>query len=156
MSDKGELKTQFDYELESTFSYAYKDDMQEASFITLKAPSSKNVSQCAELKQAFMRALPTDTSHTVGENESESKGLDDLDGESIMMLIYMSKDVSLKSVLLEAKELFSSGLAFVDGETKVTKPILDKMSQDDLENMLGEYYLNFILASWLKKMKKNL
>ena len=153
MSDDEELKTEFDYELETKFSYAYKGDMQEASFIRLKAPSSKNISQCADLKQAFMRALPTDGKVEEGK---DSKGLDDLDGESIMMLISMSKDVSLKSVLISARELFSSGLAFVDGETKVTKPILDDMSQDDLENMLGEYYLNFILASWLRKMKKSL
>lgn len=151
MSD--EFKTEFDYPLEVKFNYAYKGDIQEAKFIRLIAPTSKNISQCADLKQAFMRALPTEGRV---EEDKETKGLDDLDGESIMMLVSMSKDVSLKSVLISARELFSSGLALVDGETKVTKPILDDMSQDDLENMLGEYYLNFILASWLRKMKNSM
>lgn len=149
--DSGKIADKFNYELESPFNYAIKGDLQEANFITLLAPSSKHISYCADLKQAFFRALPTDSG---GEkSEGDAKGIDDLDGEAIMMLISMSKDVDLKSVLISARELFSSGLALVDGETKLTKPLIDEMSQDDLENMLGEYYLNFILASWLRKMK---
>ena len=41
----------------------------------------------------------------------------------------------------------------IDGEVKVTKPILDEMSNDDLEGMLGEYLANFILRSVLSKKK---
>ena len=155
-ADSKKINDTFDHELELPFQYAYKGDLQEASFVTLKAPSSKHISYCADLKQAFMRALPTDGGASAAEGDKDGKGVDDLDGESIMMLISMSKDVDLKTVLISARELFASGLAFVDGETKMTKPMVDEMSQDDLENMLGKYYLNFILASWLRKMKESL
>ena len=73
-----------------------------------------------------------------------------------MSLITMSTGVELGSVLLTARELFTSGLAMVEGEVKLTKPIMDEMSQDDLEAMTGEYLANFTLASALQKMKDNL
>lgn len=153
-----DIKTKYDYELQVPFEYHYKGDLQEAQFITLLPPTSKNIADCADLKQAFMRAMHGYQDSGAAQAAKDSAvdvESDDFGGEGIMMLISMSKDVELKQVLLHGRELFSSGVALVDGETKVTKPILDNIDQDDLEAMIGEYYINFILASWWKKMKKN-
>ena len=59
----------------------------------------------------------------------------------------------MAKILLSAVELFKSGVAYIEGEAKVTRPVLDEMSNDDLEGMLGEYLANFILRSVLNKKK---
>lgn len=140
------------YTLTSPFDYAHKGEQVAASWIELKPPTSKNMTQCAALKQAFYRALPDD-----GEvkDETADKENIEINGDDIMSLIIRSKDVELITVLLHARELFTSGLALVDGEEKLTKPLLDMMSNDDVENMTGEYLANFILASALRKLKGN-
>lgn len=147
-----ELKIEFEYELKRKFQYALKGEQTEASFITLKAPTSANLKECAFLKQAFFRSLPTDAEEKAQALKDEVKD-ETVNGEEIMLLISMSQNVELISVLVTARELFASNVAFVDGETKVTKPILDSISQDDLEAMVGAYMANFILASSIAQMK---
>ena len=142
-----------DFNLTTPISYAYKGEMQEGGFITLNAPTSKNMKECAELKQAFFRALPKNQGAVQAEPTKDEEDAE-LTGDAIMGLISMSDNVELSVVLATARELFSSGLAMVEGETKVTKPILDSLTLDDLECMVGEYLAVFILASALKKMKK--
>ena len=144
------MQTEFTYELRQGFEYASKGELAQAAFITLKAPTSKNITECAHLKQSFFRAIPKDRPEV--EAQEEAAGIT---GDDIMTLIMMSPEVDLAVVLLTARELFSSGVALVDGETKVTKPIIDVMSQADLETMTGEYLANFILASVLQKMNQS-
>lgn len=146
------MKSEVTYELDQPFDYASKGEQCTASFITLQAPTSRNMKECAELKQAFFRALPK--TQTQGSQE-ETAGDDDIDADGIMLLIAMSQDVELAVVLMVARDLFSSGVALVEGEEKLTKPLLDKMGQDDLEAMTGRYLANFILASALQKMKQS-
>lgn len=147
------METEFNYELEQSFEYASKGEQCTASFITLTAPTSRNMKECAELKQAFFRALPkTPLQDSV---EVPEDNADELDGAGVMLLIAMSRDVELSVVLCTARELFSTGIAKVDGEEKLTKTLLDKMNQDDLEAMTGDYLANFILASALQKLRSS-
>jgi len=127
-------------------------ELQEGAFLTLLPPTSKNMAECAALKQAFFRALPKD-----GQMQAEADAADsnaEVTGDAVMTLIAMSKDVELASVLTIGRELLTSGVALVDGEVKMTKPIADTMSQDDLESAIGEYIATFIIASALRKAKK--
>lgn len=144
------IKKEIMYALETPLTYAKAGLQVEGSFIALAAPTSKNMTECAFLKQAFFRSLPKTKPEDREELSSETP---EITGEGVITLITMSKDVDLSGVLLTAKELFTSGVAMVDGEVKLTKPLLDAMSQDDLEAMTGEYMANFILASALRKLK---
>jgi hypothetical protein len=143
------IKKEILYQLETPLTYAKAGVQAEGSFISLAAPTSKNMTECAFLKQAFFRSLPK----TKPEDREQVSETPEITGEGVITLITMSKDVDLSGVLLTAKELFTSGIAMVDGEVKLTKPLLDSMSQDDLEAMTGEYMANFILASALRKLK---
>jgi len=146
-----EMKKEINYELEQKVPYATKAGLPaEGTFVTLTAPTSRNMNECAYLKQAFFRSLPKsdpDASAEAGDGE--------VTGAAVMAIITMSKDVDLAGVLISARELFASGVAMMEGEVKMTKPLLDAMSQDDLEAMTGEYMANFILASALRKMRKS-
>lgn len=139
------------FTLSQPIEYAKGGELEVGTFVTIMPPTSKNMTECAALKQAFFRALPKD-----GQVEAESDGDDaELTGDAIMTLITMSKEVELGSVLLTAKELLTSGVAMVEGEEKLTKPLFDKLSQDDVEALTGEYLVNFILASALQRLKKS-
>ena len=136
---------------DKTVLYAKDGDEVVAEFVQLVAPSSKQRKHTTFLKQAFFRALNS----LQGSAEAKEEGAVEKEMEAIdvMAMLYMS-DVDMNTVLLSAIELFSSGVALVDGEQKFTKPIIETLSADDLEIMTGTYLVNFTLASALAKMKK--
>ncbi len=132
------------YELKQPFGYAHKGNLVEASFLTLSAPTSRNIAECAALKQAFFRALPKESSGSQPQGpQAEPRG------EDITAMLAASPDVDYASVLLTMRELLPH-IAKIDGEERMTKPLVDSMSPDDLEAVAGVYLLNFILASLLR------
>ena len=60
------------YELKNPFEYALKGENQTASFITMTAPSYKQVSKITPIKQAFMAAISEVTKDLDGEQPQES------------------------------------------------------------------------------------
>ena len=145
-----DLKTEFDYPLLVPFTYAAKGQEVLASFVKLVAPTSRHSRECAALKQAFFRAIPKGE-----ETDVDPETVSTPSGTDIITMIACSQDVDLPDVLDTAARLFTSGTALVDGETKLTKPLLDKMSQEDVEGMAGDYLANFTVASALARQSKN-
>lgn len=145
--------TEFIHELKVPFDYAYLGETTKANFITLKAPSGKTPYR-AELKQCFFRALNNDTNATVNtvSVDSDDKKQEIPSGSEIVQLICMSRHVELSVFLEYGKKLLTSGVALIDGETKLTKLLIESMDPDELEEMLGDYMANFILASALRKL----
>ncbi len=144
-------KTEFEFPLTTPISYARGGSQEEAQFILLKAPSSRNSRQCAALKQAFWRSVNPDRGQEGG-NETDASAV--ITGQDVVTMISMSQVVDLADVLDVAKDLFTKGkVAQVDGEVPLTRPLIDEMSQDDVEAMVGEYLVNFTLASSLAQMK---
>lgn len=135
---------------DKTVLYAKDGDEVVAEFVQLTAPSSKQLKHTTYLKQSFFRALNSLQGAAKEEKTDESV---DMKAEDIISMLYMS-DVDMNNVLLSAIELFSSGVALVDGDQRFTKPIIETLSQEDLELMTGTYLVNFILASALAKAKK--
>lgn len=145
-----DIETEFVYQLIKPIKYAHKGEQQEASFITFSAPSSRNLKECAFLKQCFYRALPKDTGDT-----KESEGSEEISGEAILALMYMSPEVDIDKVFLTASKLFiSPNIALIEGQTQLKQSHVDNLSYEDLEEVTGKYLANFILASSLKKLKK--
>ncbi len=54
---------------------------------------------------------------------------------------------------MAAKELFKD-VCFVDGEKKMTSVLIDSLSIDDFNLMVGSYLKNFIAASILGTQQK--
>lgn len=145
-----ELVLEIIHELKVPFNYSYQGESQKASFITLKPPSSKNLKECAYLKQCFFRSLPN-TDEEV--KDGETVGEDGIDAESILIMMSMSEKVNLDTVLLTAVKLFTSNnVGLIDGETQLKQSHVDLLGYGELEEMTGKYLENFILASSLKKM----
>ena len=141
------------YVLTTPFTYSHKGGLQEASFVELTSPTSRHSKECGALKQAFFRAQ---NSLQVSKGARQGVEIPDekINGEDVVMMLAASKDVDLPEVFDVARKLFTGGVALLDGETKLTVGVIDRMSQDDFEAMLGEYLVNFTLASLLEKMNE--
>lgn len=142
----------YDFELKHALKYLVKGEEVEAQFITLSSHSSRHVEWTAELKQAVFRALPEPKEGAEPEGDPDHV----MTGTELLFLFYNAKNVSLKQVLLLAKELFTAkpSIALVDGEERLTKPLIDAMHPDDFESMMGEYIARFIIASAFAMLKK--
>lgn len=140
---------EYQYDLKRKFNYAKSGESKEASFILLKAPNSTNRKECAQLKQAFFRSLPEPKESTDNKDEDSV----DIKAGDVMVLIARSPNVDYAEFLEIASKLMISNVALVDGDTKLTIPIMNQMSNDDVEGMVGEYMVNFILASALTQAK---
>jgi len=143
------------YELKSPFEYAFKGEMRDAGFVTLRAPTVENIGYVSRLKQGFMKAV-TAQKQVVDAKDTESNdsgSIDDLTGEMIMAMLSMS-DIDYAGYMNTAKATFlDSGIALLDGEEPLKKTLMSKMSVQDLEGMTGEYLKVFILTSALEMMK---
>lgn len=144
--------TEVDFPLTKEFDYSHKGDTVSATFIKLTAPSAKQLKHCTELKQAFYRAMHEMQKDNPDKGEVEKTGDEKLTGTEIIQMLFVSESVNMSSVLVNAIELLSSGVAMIDGEEKLTKPLIQEMSMDDLEGMLGVYLENFILRSLLTEL----
>jgi len=134
------------YELKNPFDYAYKGENQTASFITLLAPTYKQMGNFTPIKQAFTAAITEVTADL--DPEATTEGGDDtgVTATAAMQLMYRWTG-DLTKIFLYAEQLFKSGAAMIDGETKLTTPLLEKMDMVDVEGLTGEYIANFIAAS---------
>ena len=84
---------------------------------------------------------------SVLKEEAEEKGEDlKTDGKQALTILYGS-DSKIESFFIYAQELFKSGAALVDGEGKLTTPLMEKMDASDFEGLTGEYIANFIIPS---------
>ena len=137
----------YEYTLKVPFEYAYKNgNMQEANFISITAPTIKQIDKFAPIKQAFMAAASEIAANHNTENSDQSGDDVEMSTDQYMLVMYRGSG-DMAQVMIYAQELFKSGVALVDGETKLTQPILDKMSIEDIEGLLGAYIANFIAPS---------
>ena len=148
------------YVLKDVTSYATPSgEIRPATHIELRAPSSKNSDECAFLMQALTQSLqmPTDMDaeklaalQASVEEAKATRTTEGFTGSEVMMVLSRSTTVKLSEVINTAREMFVSkqaGVAFVDGETRMTRPIADAMSWKDVQGMTGDYIARFVAAS---------
>lgn len=145
------------YTLKEPFSYARKDgDAGNAQFITLVAPNYKQMQHVTPLKTAFMQAVLGFSDKDVIDATSDQTENHKIEGAQVMQVLYSCAEVNMTKVMLSAAELFKAGAAMVEGEEKLTQPLIDKMKLDDFEQMVGEYIANFITPSLMDGQSKNI
>lgn len=133
------------YELKSSFKYAKGGEQEDANFISLTAPTFKQIDKVTPIKQAFMSAITGIQDSALASSEVEGDNTEITGEQCIQLMYHWSGD--LTSVFLHAEQLFKSGVALVDGETKLTTPLMEKMQVVDFEGLVGEYIANFIAPS---------
>jgi len=153
------------FELTSPFDYTVKGkgEKRTASFITLTAPTMKQHRSASRLKQSVMTLVRKDSlenektsslktidpkEDSKEESEEESDEDSDITADLILTLLFCSNSIDINVVFDQAKALFIEGVALIDGEKnqKFNVHLIDQMSIDDFQNLVGEYIANFILA----------
>ena len=142
------MLSEFNFELSTPIMYDSGGEKVEASFIALKAPTKKQMQHNIALKEAFFKAVKN-IDDGPGNPEASAKDTKP-SGQDIIDMLYMG-GIEMHKVLLSAIELFKSGVAQVEGTVNLTQPLIDTMTQDDLEAMTGEYIVNFTIASFLNR-----
>lgn len=156
------------YNLIIPFDYAHHSDGSvEAKFITMDAPTVRNLKYLAPLKQSFTRALTQaqngqDDDSSKDDASSDSAGgvasdaatpdetNDKVDPVMIISLIESSSEDMACFVQKFSTFCIDSGLVLIDGEIKITASLLQKMDIADFYNVMGKYLSCFIIASLLK------
>lgn len=132
-------------DLKTPISYAHKGEMVEGSFVELSAPNFKQIEHFLPVKQAFISAVTSISSDSVKSDKDQSDEIK-VTGSQVLALM-MQSSTDMTKVYLHCVELFKSGAAMIDGEQKLTQPLIDAMPLDDFDNLVGEYIANFIAAS---------
>lgn len=159
MSDEEEsheMLEEYKFNLRKPIKYAHKGEQREAEFVTLLPPTSKHSDECAALKQAFFIAI---RSQAGADDDDSGDEPEKINGTQAMVLLSMTptKELDLRSVMAVGRSLFTSKaepIALVDGEARMTVPLFEQLRQEDFEEMLGEYMVNFITASSMAQMRK--
>ncbi len=86
------------------------------------------------------------------DNNKDSNSTQDAKG--IIMVLYMAKDFDILKFFEEFQDFLVSGVCFTNKHmTDRLKPsYLDKISQNDLESLIGKYIEVFFISSWMKTL----
>ena len=144
--------TEITYELKHGLKYTNKGDVHEASFVTLTAPTFKQLDKVAPMKQALVCAITGLNTNGQEQIEGNSGPEGEVDAAQALFLLYNSSD-NVTKVLLHGAELLKSGVALIEGEVKFTTPLLEKLELTDFEGLVGTYLANFILSSLMDGLK---
>ncbi len=135
------------YTLKTPIRYAREGEMVDGSFVTMTAPTFREIDKVAPIKQAFMAAISEVSSGVeVTAEDAAAADASKIDGKQVIQLLYSSKG-SVADIMRHAEKLMRSGVFLLEGEKEFTSPLLDKMSLEDFEGLVGDYIANFIMPS---------
>lgn len=137
------MKT-FDFNLSGPINYHAEGTSEEGHSLTLAAPSVKARKKSAKLKQGVMRAVSSLQGNA--DTQSDKKGKEDIKGEEILALIQMS-DIDYGEYIDTFIDLLCKGVCKIEDKVEITSNIAEDISFEDMEKLMGEYLVNFILGS---------
>jgi hypothetical protein len=142
-----------------------KNDIVDINSLYLSAPTYKEKDRTIPLKQAFITAQSRlgmlmmdsiDQSEAQRRREErEEEGEEEMDISGIKMILFASGGdaINLKLFFDNFAKLLCS-VAFKDEDMKQPIRALDlqKMSEDDFENLIATYIQVFFISSWMKTL----
>ena len=140
--------------LTSEIKYSKKGGTGNKTFeVELVAPSRNDRKFCRQLKQRVSRALTDVVKQYGGDtNNEQNDGVMPTGDEIMAMLSSCNPDILDYGEFCEKME--KSMLPFINIDDGISlKPLLsDQISSDDWELIIGEWIVNFILESQVKKV----
>lgn len=148
-----ELKTSFEYELRQAFEYADNGTTKQAKSIVIAAPRGKIRCYTSQLKELIKDTSNVDFSKLPPQNTTttQSKNDDTMDTPNkVIQNLCLLKNLAAASDVLRKILIEGSGVdanCKVDGLVKLTNPLYDMIGDEDLDEILGLYYINFFSTS---------
>lgn len=146
------MESSFHFTSKTAFKYQQDGQNLESNELLLIAPSYKTRKHTNVLKQLFFRAAKS-----FGEaNKSKKAGNDDdeLKAEDIVLMLNASS-IDMNDVYDAFEKVLLSGHCKIEGEIDLRQHHLDTMDIEDVEEILGRYLADFLLASWMSKLTSN-
>jgi hypothetical protein len=138
------MKT-FDFTLSDSIKYQTGGETTEGSMLELTAPSVNNRKRVAKLKQGFMRVV-NDLQNDKTVKSEDKKGEAEIKPEEILVLLQMGS-IEYDEYMDIFVNLLTAGVCKIDGKEPLNTLRADSISFDDMERLMGEYLVNFILGS---------
>ena len=152
---KEKLKKSVEVSLESSVPYHAGGEEVHAKSVTLYPPKGKHRKRTQGIKQGFFRAIEY---HRKSGDEAADDGKKvekEISGEEVYAMIMMS-DADLDRFEDDFRKLLTTeGICKVDGEVDLTTTILDELSDNDYDKIVGAYLGNFIVSYLMKSLKKS-
>jgi hypothetical protein len=153
MSEESSDQLTFTFQLNDPIKYGKGSEFVESSFIEFSSPTSRNMREASQLKQALSRAVVEAQSRASDSDikkatSEDAKKAEDITGADIMQALTISS-VPLEDVLEVGFKLLTSGVGRLGGEEKFNSNMAKDLPVDELERMVGEYAVNFSLRSFL-------
>ncbi len=153
------MKDKIIFDLQNSIKVQFKDG-DKNSFIDLdkiylSAPSYKDKDKTLLLKKKFIEAIFGMTQSLSKQQASEQiENENGLDAKAIKAILYASPNFDIVSYF----KLFANlllNVAFKDEDMKQSFTTLDieKINEEDFEELLAKYLEVFFIASWMKTLK---
>lgn len=137
--------------LKNPVKYHKNGEIEYSHELTLFAPTGSHRRELVKLKQYFIKAIKS----LQGTDKADKSSSDDgqLTAESISY-VFMFSDIDFNEIIDTFESLITKGLCNVDDNQKMTSSIYKNIMPDDLEKIIGEYLLVFLLSSTMNNLKK--
>lgn len=153
------MKDKIIFDLQNSIKVQFKDG-DKNSFIDLdkiylSAPSYKDKDKTLLLKKKFIEAIFGMTQSLSKQQASEQiENENGLDAKAIKAILYASPNFDIVSYFKSFANLLLN-VAFKDEEMKQSFTTLDieKINEEDFEELLAKYLEVFFIASWMKTLK---
>lgn len=157
---------EFTYNFRNELMYAKDGEPVKAETITVKAPRNNVLRQVSLIEQYFeqsqvnmLKAFKDAIGDVAFQKMLESRGVEETAKEvkgksetSEIMKQFYAGGANLDKCYEALRQILISGntespTAVLDSRVKITSPIFSDMTPEDTKNILGEYVINFIIAS---------
>lgn len=148
------LNKQFEYELENPIEYHDGGDLASSKNLVLLAPSFSQIKRAAKLKQGFFQAIKSFQGDKK-QDESKNKAANDesdFDADAVLTVLFMG-DIDIAAYFEDFEKLLTSGVCKVNGKVELNSIMCSKLSVEDMEKLLAEYIVNFLLPASMRQKK---
>jgi len=153
------MKDKIIFDLQNSIKVQFKDGDKNAFIdldkIYLSAPSYKDKDKTLLLKKKFIEAIFGMTQSLSKQQASEQiENENGLDAKAIKAILYASPNFDIVSYFKSFANLLLN-VAFKDEDIKQPLTALDieKISDEDFEELLAKYLEVFFIVSWMKTLK---
>lgn len=153
-----ELKKEFEFTLTTPIEFhaANGGSVHQGTFLTVKAPSNKQLKDVTKIRQALYKTLFDSEINKHKESDLKKENvIDDEETGSSGMLVMILSSINDANELYECfRRILLSGCCKINDEVIFTETLYEKMSEEDCANLLGRYVYNFFMLSVMRMSKK--
>jgi hypothetical protein len=139
---------QIEVKLDAPISVAVKGQSKECDIVLMTAPSSKNRRDAGRLKRICSKTMMSLASQNKAGEKAEEQESEGLKWDDVIAMLSTASDAPddlFDGIYDSFLGLLSNGCGSVEG-VAINETIFDKFSLDDVEHLLGEYVVNFLLG----------